>query len=175
MNLPLIPAFMEHGACIGRDPELWFKQGPGTAAKKICAGCPVREECLEYAVRGRIEDGIWGGLGERARRAYHDQWPANDETRTCAASRCGRSFEAPIGSRKEYCSEACIKHEQRVRVDASGAPRVVGVRFRSEWRGLKKWRAEHKPPGGKTRSRQFLTRDEAVAQRQAWESELVPA
>jgi len=37
-------------------------------AKSICAACPVRIECLEYAVRIREPHGIWGGLNEIERR-----------------------------------------------------------------------------------------------------------
>ena len=38
------------------------------AAKQICADCPVRRECLEYALRVREPFGIWGGLNETERR-----------------------------------------------------------------------------------------------------------
>ena len=31
-------------------------------------GCPVRIECLEYALLHRIEHGVWGGASERERR-----------------------------------------------------------------------------------------------------------
>jgi len=37
-------------------------------AKAICATCPVREPCLEYAIRIREPHGIWGGLSESERR-----------------------------------------------------------------------------------------------------------
>jgi WhiB family redox-sensing transcriptional regulator len=37
-------------------------------AKRICADCPVRRECLEYALRVRESFGIWGGLNETERR-----------------------------------------------------------------------------------------------------------
>ena len=40
-----------------------------SAAKQICADCPVRRECLEYALRVREAFGIWGGLNETERRA----------------------------------------------------------------------------------------------------------
>ncbi|WP_405498284.1 WhiB family transcriptional regulator [Streptomyces sp. NBC_00096] len=39
------------------------------AAKRICAGCPVREACLGYALRTREPFGVWGGLTEEERRA----------------------------------------------------------------------------------------------------------
>ncbi|MEU9662708.1 WhiB family transcriptional regulator [Streptomyces chartreusis] len=38
-------------------------------AKAICTGCPVRTECLAYALDHRIEHGIWGGMTERERRS----------------------------------------------------------------------------------------------------------
>jgi WhiB family redox-sensing transcriptional regulator len=37
-------------------------------AKAICASCPVREPCLEYALMIREPHGIWGGLNETERR-----------------------------------------------------------------------------------------------------------
>ena len=40
-----------------------------SAAKRICAACPVQRECLEYALRVREPFGIWGGLNETERRA----------------------------------------------------------------------------------------------------------
>ena len=37
-------------------------------ARRMCAGCPVRAECLEYALLHRIPQGVWGGASERERR-----------------------------------------------------------------------------------------------------------
>ncbi len=38
-------------------------------AKRICAGCAVREECLEAAMVRHESYGIWGGLNEFERRS----------------------------------------------------------------------------------------------------------
>lgn len=38
-------------------------------AKRICAGCTVREECLQIALDQHESYGIWGGLNELERRA----------------------------------------------------------------------------------------------------------
>lgn len=38
-------------------------------AKRICAGCGVREECLRAALERHESYGIWGGLNEFERRA----------------------------------------------------------------------------------------------------------
>ncbi|MEU0570113.1 WhiB family transcriptional regulator [Nonomuraea sp. NPDC005983] len=62
-------------ACLGMDPELFFPislEGPGRSqverAKAICGGCPVRQPCLDYALRTRQFDGIWGGTDPDQRR-----------------------------------------------------------------------------------------------------------
>ena len=38
-------------------------------AKRICAECDVRGDCLEYSVQIQEPHGIWGGLNEAERRA----------------------------------------------------------------------------------------------------------
>ena len=37
-------------------------------ARRICAECPVKAPCLEYALQNRIDHGVWGGASERERR-----------------------------------------------------------------------------------------------------------
>lgn len=56
--------------CRGEDPALFFPASdddPSTALA-VCARCPVRQECLEYALEARERFGIWGGTTERQRR-----------------------------------------------------------------------------------------------------------
>ena len=43
-------------------------------ARRVCAACPVRQPCLDYAISNRITHGIWGGLTERERRALRSGW-----------------------------------------------------------------------------------------------------
>lgn len=38
-------------------------------AKRVCAGCPVRAECLEHALMAEEPFGLWGGMGENDRWA----------------------------------------------------------------------------------------------------------
>lgn len=62
-------------ACRGANLDLFFP-GRGESAepaRRVCAGCPVREPCLDYALRHGITHGIWGGLAERDRRALRSQ------------------------------------------------------------------------------------------------------
>ena len=57
----------ELAACPGRGESA----GP---ARQVCAACPVRQPCLDYAITNRIVHGIWGGLTERERRALRSRW-----------------------------------------------------------------------------------------------------
>jgi WhiB family redox-sensing transcriptional regulator len=63
-------AWMLHARCRGAQPTEFFpSDGMGVeAAQRVCADCPVRVECLEYALAHRIEHGVWGGASERERR-----------------------------------------------------------------------------------------------------------
>jgi WhiB family transcriptional regulator, redox-sensing transcriptional regulator len=62
-------------ACAETDPDLWFAAGAieHKIAKRICRVCPVREQCLAYAMEEPVDHGLWGGLTERERRRYRRQ------------------------------------------------------------------------------------------------------
>jgi WhiB family redox-sensing transcriptional regulator len=63
-------AWQERALCAQTDPEAFFPEKGGSTreAKKVCLGCEVRGECLEYALAHDERFGIWGGLSERERR-----------------------------------------------------------------------------------------------------------
>ena len=67
---PLYPPWMDLGLCGETDPEVFFPEKGGSTrdARKVCRGCEVRAECLEYALEHDERFGIWGGLSERERR-----------------------------------------------------------------------------------------------------------
>jgi WhiB family redox-sensing transcriptional regulator len=92
------PDFSEHGdpPCSQADPEMFFpvesvqetlsisvKGNPHykvtanyhyeAEAKKICASCPYRFACLEYALSDYTLTGIWGGKNERQRAIIRRQ------------------------------------------------------------------------------------------------------
>ena len=58
--------------CVGKPSELFFPPSadspPPVAAwspepaQAVCAACPVRRDCLEWAVATRQPDGVWGGV-----------------------------------------------------------------------------------------------------------------
>ena len=60
----------EWARCRGVDPEIFYppEEDEGLDAKEICAGCPVREVCLDHALNRREKIGVWGGMTERERR-----------------------------------------------------------------------------------------------------------
>lgn len=60
----------ESGACRTADTSLFFPVTDDEAApaRAICASCPVREQCLNFALANREEQGVWGGLTESERR-----------------------------------------------------------------------------------------------------------
>jgi WhiB family redox-sensing transcriptional regulator len=62
--------WMAEGKCASQPPETFFpSDGVGVEkARKICQSCPMQEPCLEYALRNRIDHGVWGGHSERSRR-----------------------------------------------------------------------------------------------------------
>lgn len=65
-----LPAWHREAACRDADPDLFFVgRGESAAeAKAICAGCPVRPECLEDAIAHDYRFGIFGGMNRNERR-----------------------------------------------------------------------------------------------------------
>ncbi|WP_163540819.1 WhiB family transcriptional regulator [Occultella kanbiaonis] len=73
------PAWMLDAACaaLGAGGEDFFPETGGSTAnaKRVCNGgpgrdvCPVRNDCLLYALANGERFGVWGGLSERERRA----------------------------------------------------------------------------------------------------------
>ena len=76
-DLKPIGDWVEDGLCSRSDPNAWYPdavKGRAAAlvqeflAKSICQGCPVRTQCLDYAVANREAFGIWGGMTAQERR-----------------------------------------------------------------------------------------------------------
>jgi WhiB family transcriptional regulator, redox-sensing transcriptional regulator len=62
--------WMAGGNCAHESPSTFFpSDGVGVeVARRICATCPVKDQCLEHALVNRIDHGVWGGCSERERR-----------------------------------------------------------------------------------------------------------
>jgi WhiB family redox-sensing transcriptional regulator len=88
------------GACLSADPEIFFPvSGTGASApqielaRQICGRCPVRRECLDWAMDSGEMHGIWGGTtpedrtrarrkdAARRRHAARRRWPTAPDVR----------------------------------------------------------------------------------------------
>ena len=74
MTLTVPGRWAEQALCAQADPDAWFpdKGQQAVIAKRICAACKVRVQCLDYALAGAdtwsgIATGIWGGTTPRER------------------------------------------------------------------------------------------------------------
>jgi WhiB family redox-sensing transcriptional regulator len=69
----LRPRWMQEAACRGEGFDAWFPtEDVGQAAdtaRRVCSGCPVRLQCLDYALAAGIRHGLWGGLSVKERAA----------------------------------------------------------------------------------------------------------
>jgi WhiB family redox-sensing transcriptional regulator len=63
-------SWMNRGDCHGLETSIFFPETKAglVAPLAICAQCPVRTDCLRYALRHNIGEGVWGGYSERGRR-----------------------------------------------------------------------------------------------------------
>jgi WhiB family transcriptional regulator, redox-sensing transcriptional regulator len=66
--IELTPDWRADGACRTADPDLFFPVAVGAVANRqiakalrICGGCPVRQQCLDFALRAPEPAGVWGG------------------------------------------------------------------------------------------------------------------
>jgi WhiB family transcriptional regulator, redox-sensing transcriptional regulator len=105
-NLPSSARFAarwrEQAACRGTDLDVFYPERGESAdpARQVCAQCPVRRPCLEYALSNRITDGIWGGLTERERRPLQSAWvqeARRDRDRAVLAADAAEYTTAAIG------------------------------------------------------------------------------
>jgi WhiB family redox-sensing transcriptional regulator len=74
----------DRAACKDSHPELFFPIGSTgdaleeiDAAKAVCRTCPVRRECLAFAIETNQESGVWGGMAEDERRRLRRDWVAH--------------------------------------------------------------------------------------------------
>ena len=68
-------SWQDQALCAQTDPEAFFPEKGGSTreAKRVCASCDVRSDCLEYALANDERFGIWGGMSERERRRLKKQ------------------------------------------------------------------------------------------------------
>jgi WhiB family transcriptional regulator, redox-sensing transcriptional regulator len=70
--------WQQYGLCRAEDSTVFFppahfehkpeREAREAKAKEICMRCPVRAECLDWALDTREPFGVWGGYSESERR-----------------------------------------------------------------------------------------------------------
>lgn len=133
-NLPATPRGWRDSARCAQvaDPELWFpprgRHDVAAVARRICAGCPVRPECLDYAValRPLPLDGIWAGLSHKQVRMVAAQ---RGRPRPCYT--CGTEFVPANVQNRAYCSGGCREAAHREQKAAYERRRRERVRART--------------------------------------------
>jgi len=78
-----VPTWMAAALCAteGRNAEFFVVRGQDDRpAKAVCARCPVRDDCLGYALDNGIAYGIWGGTSARERSRLGATSPSRPET-----------------------------------------------------------------------------------------------
>ena len=76
----------EQAACLGKPTDYFFPENEATDKKTdhylygrvICRHCPVKADCLDYAMRCEQDErwryGLWGGLTPHERWLYDPNW-----------------------------------------------------------------------------------------------------
>ena len=106
-------------ACRGANQAIFFPERGGDAwtAFRICATCPVRVECLDYAIDNPDVVGIWGGMSDRKRTLLRRQ-PRPKPDSPCGTNN-GYQRHMRIGTTP--CGPCRMAHAVRRRQDRASA------------------------------------------------------
>lgn len=125
--------WMKRAACktesrSGRDGDKWFPGRGGKWAKPddgkaVCDRCPVKKDCLDYALRYRIKDGTWGGVPEKELRVMINKRKPEDERQK---GRRKLTEEQVLNIRREYAKGANLRQlADRYKVDMTNISLVI--------------------------------------------------
>ncbi len=78
-------------------------------AKELCAACPVRRDCLNYALENSLKEGIWGGLTEAERRPWHNGLPRRLDYSRVLAFFNGRDVHLTEAERQVVIDHAYVR------------------------------------------------------------------
>ncbi len=77
----------DQALCLGMDTTDWIFERDLRGQKiakvyedaiKICEECPVRSECLAFAIEWKCFDGVWGGTMPHQRKGLHNNQKVRD-------------------------------------------------------------------------------------------------
>lgn len=128
--LPPMGDWVAQAGCVGADTNLFFSDRPAdqSAALQVCADCPVRADCAEWAVPIADLAGVWGAMTVAARRAERRRQRPPDVPRS-------QSWRAAERAR-------LISTE----LHAGVPPTVVAARAGVTVRTVQRWRARTAEP-----------------------------
>lgn len=133
--------FSTDALCAQTDPDSFFPERGGsvTEAKKVCLACPIRVQCLEWALNNGEDFGVWGGLSERERHKLRrtDKRPAPPPA---SRPHTGGKALAPCGTRAAY--ERHLRRKEPVDDACREANNAANVAKRDRQREL---RAQRRP------------------------------
>jgi WhiB family transcriptional regulator, redox-sensing transcriptional regulator len=119
------PAWMDHAACRGANVSHWYPDtgDHATDAYTVCAGCPVKTECLDHAIDTGEQYGIWGGLNWKQRRRL----PRKQRTVTPIAHGTIAGYSKHRRRHESACdacrAAAAVVHGQHTRPSRARNPR----------------------------------------------------
>ncbi len=134
-------AWQTRAGCLDADPDLFFSTDPAerAEAQRICGGCPVRTDCLTFALEhnGAGHDfGIWGGTDPDARRGLRNT--ADADAPAAGANSEAVGPPAPIELPPARVEPAApmvdvVRHPDGVYTDPTGRVTVVKVDTLPRW------------------------------------------
>lgn len=117
-------------ACRTADPELFFPRGEGApnaaqieGAKAVCSRCPVREECLAWAMKSGQLDGVWGGKTEKERANMRRK-----QARATAGAKTRKPLPAFATDREAYDTGARVVRGGHIKWVGGNEVKVAGAR-----------------------------------------------
>lgn len=125
----------KQAACRDADPDWFFPQRASkdvAKARKLCASCPVQEQCFEYAQDAPEEQGIWAGHSATNRRRQYINGSGklarskyNKPTLVCVDCFCELDRDDHVGS--PACDDC--RHKRRLQTHANTAARSGGQTY----------------------------------------------
>ncbi|WP_051812804.1 WhiB family transcriptional regulator [Streptomyces sp. NRRL S-340] len=119
------------GACRGSAEQMFAEGAAQNGAKSVCYRCPVRMECLSYALDRRMEHGVWGGMTERERRALLRRNPTVVSWRQALE----RAYAGQQPAAREETVRETAAREATVREAAARKPTVRDIASRPDRSG----------------------------------------
>ena len=150
-GIAAMPAWYAKANCVGTDPESFFpdKGGSASDARRVCVQCPVRKQCLQWALDTDERYGVYGGLTERERRDLKHGIRTDDEPRELRRTTKGRKLDPgtrkpcdecgveflAFSQRMVLCSHECRKSRRRKQERERRTAKIIDLDSRREQLG----------------------------------------